>query len=297
MTNKEKLNVLNIFLDKLNKNNMTCRQDIISLEEMLGNNIFTGSKDIVYLSPTSSCIGVPEVRNLVEKEIENVKSQSYITYTDYIHSVNDIITNLNILKEQLKTIKSIRFDVIELLQNASWRQCYLDQYGCSDIPDTLGDLKSVGFFIFLDNFQDHVRELCNLNQEDGEKIFTELNSLVNSIINNEIGVSFDTVVLNIFDVLDNYTQDNREWFDISNIPVNVLTVEHFTKIYGTCAKMEDSINLIINDLKASSSHEVMPVKDQELFEKEMNFINNINGMLANEKLDAFLKVVDVLKKI
>ena len=295
MTASEKLNVLNIFLDKLKTNNLVCQQDVLSLEEMLGNNIFTSSKEIVYLSPTSSCIGVDEVKKLVEKEISNVKSESHISYTTYIQTLNDIKATLKEFKQHLDNFKNIRSEVISLLQDDNFTAYYKTKDG--EDGDILCYLKDDSFFDLFSSpsCQGHLKRLCYLNEEKGEEILEEFESLSRSIggsIEN-----YETVIFKIFNLLKEVDKTMFSSLDTSNVSINVFTLKEFLNVQSSIGEISNGVDVILNYIKILLDHDTVAMKSQEQFTNELGFFNNIINMIQDEKLGNLFQYVNILTKI
>lgn len=296
MTANEKLNVLNIFLDKLKNNNLVCQQDVLSLEEMLGSNIFTNTKNIVYLSPTSSCIGVNEVKQLVEKELNNIKTESHISYTEYIQTLLDIKENLKDFKLRLIKFKTIRNEVISLLKDNNFTMYYKSKDGDDCASDVLCYLSDDSFFSLFKYYSyiGHLKKLCYLNEELGEKLLEEFDGIRKNLEETD---EYETVVFNIFNILKEINMNQLFNLNIANIPINVFTLNEFLNTHSSINKIIEGVDLLLNYIESLKEHDSIVNKEQEHFNNELEFLNNIKNMLNDNKLSMLFNIVALLNEI
>lgn len=296
MTANEKINVLTIFLDKLKTNNLVCQQDVLSLEEMLGNNIFTGSKDIVYLSPTSSCVGVNEVKQLVEKELNNVKTENHISYTEYIQTLLDIKENLKDFKSRLIKFKTIKNEVISLLKDNNFTMYYKSKDGDDCASDVLCYLSDDSFFSLFKYYSyiGHLKKLCYLNEELGEELLGHFNGIRKQLEETD---EYETVVFNIFNILKEINTKYLTNLDVSNISVTVFTLNEFLNTHSSINQITEGVELILNYIESLREHNSITNKEQEQFNNELDFLNNIKNMLNDNKLNMLFNIVELLNEI
>ena len=181
MVKQDKLNALRLFLDKLNTTGTVNRGDVLSLESAIETAIYTSKKDIVYLSPSSACIGVDEVKSIVENEIKKTESEVFITYTQYIQRVRELKDLLCLFKEKiLDSYGSLPKSVLDLINKEEYRLTWVHDVTQPDGPeekivyDMIQDTNNLGIFNFFEQYDEHLRAICELNPEKATEIYNNI---------------------------------------------------------------------------------------------------------------------------
>lgn len=108
--------ILTEFLNNLNKTNLICRDDIISLESQLQSNLLTKTRDINYYSMSKTSMYINDIKKAIEEEIHKYEEGSRVTYemAYELMSVTNrrILRDLTFLAEKAAKVPSEVLDII-----------------------------------------------------------------------------------------------------------------------------------------------------------------------------------------
>ena len=183
---RETVSVLENFYNNLAITNVLSRDDVISLEDSLGSNIITATKDIRTFSISKTFLNVADVKELLKEEIRKNKVASTITQEQLYDKSDRLISSLahSNLSELIvgKDIKEgIREKLIKFLKDDK----YFLRYELNGDIEELINIKSKGIFEVMISYPEVVEELAKqyINQDKildtAANIITNLGKKIN----------------------------------------------------------------------------------------------------------------------
>lgn len=312
MVKQDKLNTLRLFLEKLNTTGTVNRGEVLSLESAIETAVYTSKKDIVYLSPSSACIGVDEVKSLVEDEIKKTESEVFITYTQYIQKVRHLMGMLRTFKNiVIEPYESLPKAVLDLLGKEEFRLTWVNDEvqldGSEDkvVHEHISDANNVSFFKFFKIYTDHVRAICELNPEKATEIYNkiafELECFHKDIDPQSPEGNLDHPIFQIFNMLQvelyNCGGYNSLFKITDKLPVNIFTIAEFHKTYFNLGAMESNIDIIMNLLENTTRPEILEYISQDRLRELVNVIDTLTTSANHPRLILFGVICKALSEI
>ena len=311
MVKQDKLNALRLFLDKLNTTGTVNRGDVLSLESAIETAIYTSKKDIVYLSPSSACIGVDEVKSMVENEIKKTESEVFITYTQYIQRVRELKDLLCLFKEKiLDSYGSLPKSVLDLINKEEYRLTWVHDVTQPDGPeekivyDMIQDTNNLGIFNFFEQYDEHLRAICELNPEKATEIYNniklEIEAFKRDMNSSSTDGNLQNPIFHIFNILQvdlsNYEYDDL--FQLTDeLPINIFTIAEFHKTYFKLGVMKQNIDVINNLLENTIRSNVLEYISQDRLRALVNVIDTLTTSANNPRIMLFGHICKLLSKI
>ena len=119
--------ILKDFDSRLANTGLVSRSDVLSVESLLGNSLFTGTRTVNYFSNSSSPIGVNELRKEIAHRLVNNKTQQLVTVSDIIRVAKEVnvllMADYTMLFENALCIKP---EIIERLSDPKYTNRYSD---------------------------------------------------------------------------------------------------------------------------------------------------------------------------
>lgn len=311
MVKQDKLNTLRLFLEKLNTTGTVNRGEVLSLESAIETAVYTSKKDIVYLSPSSACIGVDEVKSLVEDEIKKTESEVFITYTQYIQKVRYLMVMLRTFKDiVIEPYESLPRSVLDLIGKEEFRLTWVNDEIAIDgseekvVHEHVSDTNNVSFFHFFKVHKDHVRAICELNPEKATEIYNkiafELECFHKDIDPQSPEGNLDHPIFQIFNMLqvDLHNYGYNSLFKITDkLPVNIFTIAEFHKTYFNLGVMEKNIDIIMNLLENTTRSDTLEYISQDRLRELVNVIDTLTTSANNPRLILFGAICKALSEI
>lgn len=121
----EKISVLTNFLNNLENTNLICRQDVISLEETINENVISNFKETIYFSTDKSDLYVEMVKQKVRDSLKDAQLASTITIKDAVEMYNSLkaeivhtfLDNTNMIKSKINSEVLYKLNDDSLLLN------------------------------------------------------------------------------------------------------------------------------------------------------------------------------------
>lgn len=311
MVKQDKLNALRLFLDKLNTTGTVNRGDVLSLESAIETAIYTSKKDIVYLSPSSACIGVDEVKSMVENEIKKTESEVFITYTQYIQRVRELKDLLCLFKEKiLDSYGSLPKSVLDLINKEEYRLTWVHDVTQPDGPeekivyDMIQDTNNLGIFNFFEQYDEHLRAICELNPEKATEIYNniklEIEAFKRDMNSSSTDGNLQNPIFHIFNILQ-VDLSNYEYDDLfkltDELPINIFTIAEFHKTYFKLGVMKQNIDVINNLLENTIRSNVLEYISQDRLRALVNVIDTLTTSANNPRIMLFGHICKLLSKI
>ena len=212
---RETASVLENFYNNLAITNVISRDDVISLEDSLGSNVITATKDIKTFSVSKTFLNVTDVKELIKEEIRKHKVASTITQEQLYDKSDKITTELTYSNlAELIAGKDIKEGNREKLLKFLKDDRYFLRYELNGDIEELINIKSKGIFEVMISYPEVVEELAKqyVNQDKilntAASIITNLGKKIN---NGENVLDIDVSKLNFVSdsILSNLiTKDN-----------------------------------------------------------------------------------------
>lgn len=280
---RETASVLENFYNNLAITNVLSRDDIISLEDSLGSNIITATKDIKTFSVSKTFLNVADVKELIKEEIRKNKVASTITQEQLYTKSEDV--RYEILKSFLgdliygkEIIEGNREKLLKFLKDDR----YFLRYELNGDTEELINIKSKGIFEVLISYPEVIEELSKqYTKQDrildsAASIITELGKMIN---NNENVLDIDVSKLNFVSdsILTNLISKE-------NICPLSLLEKHTTSYFMDVNKVIELIeNLKYSKKKLEDMHEFIVQLGSYDNTRTQEDINNLSDILDTIK--------------
>ena len=306
---EDKIKTLKYFLDKLNKTGSTSREEVLSLESAIDSPLYTSKKDIVYLAPSSACVGVQEVKEYVKEEIKRFENESFVTYTKYIDHCRSGISNLNEFKEKIiKQFKSLPKSLIDLLKSKEFRLVWSKQEHVVENVETpiveeyIANVKSSSFFDLFLKYEDHFKAICELNQDKQKEIYvgcdSDIKEYTTEFDSNTPEGNLSTPIFGIFTMLEHINNKANGTIVIKeSLPSNIFTVEEFCNVYDKITNIESGLDFTIEFIRNTLNYGQLEKLCNEARSDILNQIEKINLEILNPKLALLGYILKNLNKI
>lgn len=260
----EKISVLTNFLNNLENTNLICRQDVISLEETINENVISNFKETIYFSTDKSDLYVEMVKQKVRDSLKNAQLASTITIKDAVEMYNSLkaeivhtfLDNTNMIKSKINSEVLYKLNDDSLLLNFE------------PIP---GDPDGNG--IFVSNRNNSI--ILVLDK------YELLQKLSNSFTNPEKQLIY----------MSNNLQDIRNMIDSESISsYNIFTNKYLNKLLELFSKpMQSNFNL----LSGINTDEVVNSKLIDV-DEFLNIANKVTNIAVTK--DSILSHQDAFKE-
>ena len=121
LSNEDKTEVLNNYLNTLNVTNKICRNDVISLEDTLGENIITKFKETIYFSTNPTDMYVQEVKHKIQNRIKDLQMSMKVSKEEFIRTYNyamaTIYVQIGKISREIKPY--INMEILQKLKDPS----------------------------------------------------------------------------------------------------------------------------------------------------------------------------------
>lgn len=305
---EDKIKTLKYFLDKLNKTGSTSREEVLSLESAIDSPLYTSKKDIVYLAPSSACVGVQEVKEYVKEEIKRFESEAFVTYTKYIYHCRTGINNLYEFREKIiKQFKSLSKPLIDLLKSKEFRLVWFKEKHIVDDVETfvvkeyIDDVKGYSFFDLFLKYEDHFKAICELNQDKHKEIYVACDSDIKGYMlefdSNTPEGNLSTPIFGIFTMLEHFNNKTNGIVIRESLPSNIFTVEEFCNVYDKITNIESGLDYAIDFIRDTLNHKYLEKLCNEARSDILKQIEKINLEILNPKLALLGCILKNLNKI
>lgn len=282
------VNILKEFKEKIDKTNMVSKNDILSLETMLNENVVTSVKPINYFTTNSSGIGVDEVKGILENKINTVSADSVFNMHDFISDTSITLRKLRTKgKEILNSLTTLDIDVINFFNNDVYNKVYT-QIGEEQV---ITDVKNVNLFelVFDRVFMDKLIEVASLDCD-------AYLSYISKATYNEDDVAKDKSKIQLVPLLNYLTIDagDKCILDVTDYNITPLTFNLILEAKDKIGLIEENYKNLIDrifEYTKFSNLEKLTYEDQKDISNKLNNIKSIA-----EQSEAYLELIELFKK-
>lgn len=296
---REKAGVLENFYNNLCITNVLSRDDVLSLEDSLGSNIITSSKDIRTFSVSKTFLNVSDVKTLLKQEIEKNRVASTITQEQLYDKALTVLSKISTGSPFADALSSRRYsdtkkqEVIDFFKSDK----FFLRYELNGDVEELINIKDKGLFEVLISYPEVVDELAKLHttpEKFLDKVAAIVETLNKAINNGENILEIDVNKLNFVtdNILSNFMSPENttpmSWLQ-KHTTSYFMSINNFIILLNNIGYCEEKMELLRKFIYSISEYDNK--RSQDDLDQLSDFLDNILGHLNNPHFKALYRFI------